>query len=475
MSDDSTNPRPGEPDPEQFAEQLRRMMEQMGLHMPSQSESEAFLKHLGEMFNAAPGSQGFGFTFPMAGFPTSGVAAPGDDSAPIDWNQLKDVARHVSASKGPDPTPGAEQRQNLLDTTRLAENWLDQHCEFPGVTAAPAPWSRAEWIESTFPAWQRLVEPVLMSLTNALAGVLRPEPGMLDDELLSALASTMTPVLRRIAASLYGSQLAESLATLSTVTTTGTEIGLQVLPGAQVITLPANIGDEWNNLHLDPHDVQLYLVLREAARQRLFNSVTWLGPQLLALIEHYAREIRIDSSAIESAINLDDVQNLTGEKLEQMSQDLQGRLFEPSTTPEQEGVLKRLETLLALIEGWVDDVTGEVARTWLPSHAQLIEVTRRRRATGGPAAQFFDSLLGLSLRPRHVREAGNLWAALRHARGTVGRDAVWHHPDLIPTAENLADPIGYVQADRDVTDSSSSLDGLDAELEQLLRDEGGTH
>ena len=314
-----------------------------------------------------------------------------------------------------------------------------------------------------------------MSLTNALAGVLRPEPGMLDDELLSALASTMTPVLRRIAASLYGSQLAESLATLSTVTTTGTEIGLQVLPGAQVITLPANIGDEWSNLHLDPHDVQLYLVLREAARQRLFNSVTWLGPQLLALIEHYAREIRIDSSAIESAINLDDVQNLTGEKLEQMSQDLQGRLFEPSTTPEQEGVLKRLETLLALIEGWVDDVTGEVARTWLPSHAQLIEVTRRRRATGGPAAQFFDSLLGLSLRPRHVREAGNLWAALRHARGTVGRDAVWHHPDLIPTAGDLADPIGYVQADRDVNDSSSSLDGLDAELEQLLRDEGGTH
>ena len=34
-------------------------------------------------------------------------------------------------------------------------------------------------------------------------------------------------------------------------------------------------------------------------------------------------------------------------------------------------------------------------------------MTRRRRATGGPAAQFFDSLLGLSLRPRHVREVFN--------------------------------------------------------------------
>ena len=37
---------------------------------------------------------------------------------------------------------------------------------------------------------------------------------------------------------------------------------------------------------------------------------------------------------------------------------------------------------------------------------------------------------GLELRPRRLREAAALWAALREERGTDGRDAVWGHPDL---------------------------------------------
>lgn len=81
---------------------------------------------------------------------------------------------------------------------------------------------------------------------------------------------------------LYGAQLAQGLAELSTSTVTGSEIGLQVLSVPQVVILPTNIAAAWNDLDLDPRDVELYLVLRESARQRLFNAVSWLGPQLLA-------------------------------------------------------------------------------------------------------------------------------------------------------------------------------------------------
>ncbi|MCQ8207871.1 zinc-dependent metalloprotease, partial [Cutibacterium acnes subsp. acnes] len=197
----------------------------------------------------------------------------------------------------------------------------------------------------------------------------------------AALTQMMGPVLRRMSAMLYGAQLAQGLAELSTSTVTGSEIGLQVLSVPQVVILPTNIAAAWNDLDLDPRDVELYLVLRESARQRLFNAVSWLGPQLLALVEHYAREIRIDSSAIEDAIDIDDLSQLTPEKAQEMSERLRGRLFEPTRTPEQDGVLQRLETLLALIEGWVDEVTFQVARTWLPSHDQLAEAVRRRRAT----------------------------------------------------------------------------------------------
>lgn len=255
-------------------------------------------------------------------------------------------------------------------------------------------------------------------------------------------------------------------------TVSGTEVGLQVLPRAQVVLIPSNIAAAWNDLDLDPRDIEIYLVLREAARQRLFNAVGWLGPQLLALVEHYARGIRIDSSAIEDAVDVEDLAQLTPDKIQELSQRLQGRLFEPTRTPEQEGVLSRLETLLALIEGWVDEVTSQVAGLWMPQHAQLEEAVRRRRATSGPAEAFFSSLLGLELSPRRVRDAANLWAALRDARGTVGRDAVWHHPDLMPSATDLDDPLGYVSGESTHPDDEVTAN-LDAELEELLRSEGG--
>ena len=88
----------------------------------------------------------------------------------------------------------------------------------------------------------------------------------------------------------------------------------------------------------------------------------------------------------------------------------------------------------------------------------LAETVRRARATGGPAEATFATLVGLELRPRRMRDAANLWAALRDARGTEGRDAVWSHPDLVPTSADLDDPLGFASAERDDQAENSDFD-----------------
>ena len=70
-----------------------------------------------------------------------------------------------------------------------------------------------------------------------------------------------------------------------------------------VALLPDNVAKFGDGLEQSDADVRLYLALRETARQRLFASVGWLGPQLLALVEHYARGISIDAHAIEEALD----------------------------------------------------------------------------------------------------------------------------------------------------------------------------
>jgi putative hydrolase len=92
----------------------------------------------------------------------------------------------------------------------------------------------------------------------------------------------------------------------------------------------------------------------------------------------------------------------------------------------------------------VDAVVHAAAKPRLAAADALRETLRRRRATGGPAEQTFATLIGLELRPRRLRDASRLWASLTDARGVDGRDALWAHPDMLPTASDLDDPDGFV-------------------------------
>ena len=62
---------------------------------------------------------------------------------------------------------------------------------------------------------------------------------------------------------------------------------------------------------------------------------------------------------------------------------------------------------------------------------------------GGPAEQTFATLIGLELRPRRLRDASRAVGLAAHPRGVDGRDAVWAHPDMLPTAADLDDPLGF--------------------------------
>ena len=106
----------------------------------------------------------------------------------------------------------------------------------------------------------------------------------------------------------------------------------------------------------------------------------------------------------------------------------------------------------------------------MPAAAKLQEAVRRRRAAGGPAEQTFASLVGLELRPRRLRDASTLWGSLRARQGTEARDGVWMYPDLLPTAADLDDPLGF-REDAAAPDELSEED-FDAELKKLLEGDG---
>jgi putative hydrolase len=383
----------------------------------------------------------------------------------VNWDITKDTARKTVASLGADPTPDSAQQRALTEAVSIAEVWLDEATTFPRVSTTVAAWSRAEWIENTMSVWRRLVEPVATHIADAMENALSfgsEEAGALPA--MAGMEQMLRPMLRTSGASMFGLQLGQGLGQLAAEVVGATDIGLPLSEPGHVALLPTNVAAFGEGLEQSSTDVTLYLALRECARQRLFASAGWLREQVLVLVEQYAAGITIDTSALEQAVGQIDPTNL-----EELSASLEGGLFEPRKTPEQLATLERLETMLALVEGWVDDVVTQATAQWMPAAAALAETVRRARATGGPAEATFATLVGLELRPRRMRDAANLWAAVREARGLEGRDAVWAHPDLVPTPADLDDPLGFVAGDS--TAAESSEDDFDAALAELLDQE----
>lgn len=399
-----------------------------------------------------------------------------------------EVARkHVSSTAGNDVHDAAAARA-VQDAVAVATLWLDEHTTLASPAWRATGFSRAEWVEATMPQWFELIEPVSDGVTTATADALRKQVEELGPEAFGealpaglpegfdprAMVEQWAPMLGNLSRQMFSAQLGQAVGTLATEVVGGTEVGLPLTEPGLVALLPGNVALMADALEIDIAQVRLYLAVREAARVRLFAEVPWLGPQLLSAVSDYARNITIDTDAIESALSTIDATDP-----EALRTALQGNLFRPQPTKAQREALDRLETLLALAEGWVDHVTDRTTAPHLPQSAALGETIRRRRV-GGAAQKTFAGLVGLELRPRRLRDAANLWAALESAGGAALRDGRWAHPDLAPTSADLGDVIGYVEratgsgseraAGADAFGSAELGTDLDAVLQGILED-----
>jgi putative hydrolase len=398
----------------------------------------------------------------------------GPDEGPVNLTLATDTARKTVAQAGDSVVSEAARRQ-VAEAAQVAGLWLDEVTTFVAAGTTTHAWSRAEWVEGTMPAWRTLVEPVAQGVGAAIGAAMHAQiqqlgEGALPEGMLpagadpAALLGQIEPMLERMSGSMFGLQVGQAVGALAAEIVSGTEVGLPLVADRSVALLPANVEAFADGLGIDLDQVRLYLAVREAARVRLFAEVPWIGPQLLAAVRDYAGAITIDTDRIETAL-----QSVDPTDAEALQSALQGQLFRPEPSPDQRAALTRLETYLALVEGWVDVVADRATRGHLPQSDALGEAVRRRRATGGPAEKTFAGLVGLELRPRRLRDAANLWAALESAHGQEGRDRAWGHPDVAPTAADLDDPLGYVER----AGGTGESEAMDAALDELLRGEAG--
>lgn len=373
-----------------------------------------------------------------------GGAAPGDlgaalqqfgqllssSTGPVNWELATNTARQTLAA-GPDPSVTPNERQTVVEAVRLAELWLDGATTLVAAATSPTAWSRSEWVENTMPQWKELIQ----GLAERVAAVQGESLPKQLPEQMQAMAGPLMGVMQQMSGVMFGMQVGQGLGALATEVVGSTDVGFPLAEPGVAVLVPSNITTFGEGLGIPSEEVRLFLALRECAHLRLFAHAPWLRSRIVAAVDDYARGISVDVSGMESALGGIDASN--PQALQEL---LASGVFEPPTSPEQQAALDRLETLLALVEGWVDVVVFDAAKDRLPSAAALRETLQRRRASGGPAEATFETLVGLQLRPRRLREAATFWQTLAGTRGAEGRDALWNHPDLLPDSAALDDP-----------------------------------
>jgi putative hydrolase len=188
----------------------------------------------------------------------------------------------------------------------------------------------------------------------------------------------------------------------------------------------------------------------------LFAHNPWLVSYIRTAITDYGKGINIDMDAIQEQAQraLESGEGFDPSNPESFTIALNDGIFTPQESPAQRAALTKLETVLALIDGWSEEVVALAAGDRLPNIAALQETLRRRRATSAPAQQLFSSLLGLQVSPRLAREATAFWKQVRELKDVESRDRVWS--GILPTADDLLTPESFMKS-LEVPDDLSGL------------------
>jgi putative hydrolase len=376
----------------------------------------------------------------------------------INWEIALEQAKTLAGKDATTVQPADSSA--LAQAFHVAALWLDEVANVAELTVEPQLIGRVEWARQTMPFWTQLAEPVALSISDALTKVLREQA----PEEMQGMIANAGQLMRSIGGTLFAMQLGQVVGQLATEVVSGGDIGIPLLEDGHAALLPQNVAEFGEGLDI-PHDqVQLYLAVRELAHARLFRHAKWLRLQMLTSITEFARGISIDMDRLEELADGFDPSN--PEELRQAM--VSGALIPPKSEAQQ-AALGRLETVLALVEGWVDVVTAEATKL-LPKSDAIAETVRRRRASGGPAESALATLVGLELRPRRLRDAAAMWKAVTDAAGGEARDRLWSHPDLLPTAADLDDPAALVaRLGAEASGAEPELDEVDQALEDLLR------
>ena len=349
---------------------------------------------------------------------------------PVNWDVARQTASWLATDGQAEPNVDPLERIRLEELVRVADLQVTSatglNTSIAGGILSILPVSRSDWALHSLEAYRPFLERLATSLSTAGDD---DEPADPTTQLLGDLGKMLGPVL-------LGMQSGFMLGHLSRRALGQYDLPLPRRPADQLLVVPANLdafAEQWS---LVPDDFRLWVCLQEVTHHAVLGR-PHVRARLEFLINEYVSRFEVDPEALEASLGNLDPTDAAG---------LQAVLGNPETllgamrSPGQQETLTRIETLTAVIEGYVDHVMDTTGRGLIGSYSQLAEALRRRRVEATDGERFAARLLGLELgRGQYEKGAAFVRGVVERA-GDEGLSRLWMSERELPTPAELDAP-----------------------------------
>jgi len=334
----------------------------------------------------------------------------------IDWKTAQAVGERVAGDGLPlSSIERARVREDFADVVPLAERMVSEFTSMIPEGPPARAWvqSRGEWLGANLRAFERVMEPFAAKVLPDKA-----EHGALIAVRRKTIGAELGALLGYLSRKVLGQY---------DLFTPADDEGVIYLVGANVVGVE-------RRYRFPERDFRLWISLHEAAHRVQFAGVPWLRGHLSGLIDSYLGSIDLDPKRIVTALMkaVEDVRAGNGEWRGY------GWIF-VLMTPEQQDIFRRMQSIMALLEGHGNYVMDAVARDRMPQAAKFRQTLHERRNKPG-MEKAFQKVIGFDTKVRQYDIGERFVAKVVETAGMSGFNRVWAGADNLPTLEEISQP-----------------------------------
>lgn len=335
-------------------------------------------------------------------------------SGPVNWRLAREIAESVAGEHTPVEPWLAEEYRDLAATAGMRVAAVAPFD--PGALLSDVrPVDRRTWAGDNVDAFAYLAEPVAEKMTgpNGLGGM-----------------------MQQLGPALLGMQMGSVVGFMSRRVLGQFDVGLPAGEQSAISFVVPNVEEFAEENDLDPRQTRLWVALHEVTHQAEF-AVPWVREHVLMLMHAFVDGLEMDPDEI--ARRVEGFQDPAALQEMMESGGMTGLLAGAA----QEGPLSDIRAFMATMEGYAEHLMDRAAPGLIPEAPGLRAAIDRRRAEPSEGEQILQQMLGLDLEHHEYRLGATFCEEVDRRWGGESLARIWEGPEMLPTYDELTDPVGW--------------------------------